>query len=87
MSDAIIRDLLRSRDNLQDRVARTKDFILAMDTIPHNVALMTGQYGTGKVYIDRQLAAEIATGRLEGLENELASVNAKVEAINTLLAN
>lgn len=81
----IIRDLLRTREHLQGRVARTKDFILAMDTIPHNVALMTGKYGTGEVYIDRHLASEIAATHIEGMEDELGKLNEKISAIETLL--
>lgn len=82
----IIRDLLRTREHLESRAEQARNLIRSMGTIESNIAEMTGRSGPGKVYIDRHLAAEIAATHLADIEDELAKVDAKVEAIETLLS-
>lgn len=87
MSVENIRDLLSIRETLQGRAQQARNLIQSMDTIENNIGHLMGNLGNGKVYIDRHLAAEIAATHLADIEAELAKIEAKVEAINTLLAD
>lgn len=87
MSVENIRDLLSIRETLQGRAQQAHNLIQSMDMIENNIGHLMGNLGSGKVYIDRHLTAEIAATHLADIEAELAKIEAKVEAINTLLAD
>lgn len=80
-----IKELLRLRESLTERVQQTKNLIRGLETIEDNFAVVTGNLGPGRVYLDRHLMADILKDSLAKLEEDLGSVDAKVEAINTLL--
>lgn len=81
----IIRDLLRTREHLQDRLARAKDLLNSMETIENNFAKITGNFGPGYLWIDRLLAADITATHLAEMEDELGKLDEKISAIETLL--
>ncbi len=80
-----IKELLRMREHLTERVSQTKKLINSLETHEGNYAVITGCLGPGRVYLDPHLMADILKDSLAKLEEDLKSVNAKVEAINVLL--
>lgn len=81
-----IRELLRQRENLQSRVTSAKQLFQSLTSIESNTAQLTGCLGPGRLFIDRHLASDIVATHLEELEDAVAKIDEKVQAIETLLA-
>ena len=81
----IIRDLLQTREHLQNRLTSAMHLVNSLETIENNTAKITGSLGPGTLWVDRHLAADIAATHIEDIKDELSKLDEKINAIETLL--
>jgi hypothetical protein len=82
-----IKELLAKQLDLRTKLQQAEAFQLALVKFPGTTAALRPIHGSGIVIIDFDVAQHLLLGAMEDLISELAQVELKLAAINTLLAS
>jgi hypothetical protein len=83
----VIRELLAKQLDLHTKLQQAEAFQASLDKFPSTTAMLRPIMGSGMATIGFDLTQRLLLGATEDIASELAQVDMKIGAINTLLAN